>query len=202
MVAPLRALRSWWWSASPALRPARRLAAGGPRGLGRHRPRPPLGRGAAPAAARAAGRRTAARRRPAGAPRQPPGGGRPDRAGSGDGRPAALRGGAARRPVDRRPGSRVALLEGEPRAGLDQGGGRRRGPVPRRPGGSSASGDRSTSPRASWSPRGPSPCGSGSPRAAFGLFCLAGRRRGRPEGMPRDRVAWIAVALLLGGAAL
>ena len=38
--------------------------------------------------------------------------------------------------------------------------------------------------------------------AAFGLFCLAGRRPGRPEKVPGDRVAWIAVALLLGGAAL
>ncbi|MFL6260497.1 MAG: ATP-binding protein [Thermoanaerobaculia bacterium] len=38
--------------------------------------------------------------------------------------------------------------------------------------------------------------------AAFGLLCLAGRRRQQPEGRPRDRVAWTAVALLLGGAAL
>ncbi|HEY2289899.1 MAG TPA: ATP-binding protein [Thermoanaerobaculia bacterium] len=38
--------------------------------------------------------------------------------------------------------------------------------------------------------------------AAFGLLCLAGRRGELPEGRPRDRVAWIAVALLLGGAAL
>ncbi len=38
--------------------------------------------------------------------------------------------------------------------------------------------------------------------AAFGLFCLAGQRRGGPAGPPLDRVAWAAVALLLGGAAL
>ena len=40
--------------------------------------------------------------------------------------------------------------------------------------------------------------------AAFGLFCLAGGRRGRPEGEAEagDRVAWTAVALLIGGAAL
>ncbi|HEY3567997.1 MAG TPA: ATP-binding protein [Thermoanaerobaculia bacterium] len=38
--------------------------------------------------------------------------------------------------------------------------------------------------------------------AAFGLFCLAGRHRERTDGMPRDRVAWVAVALLLGGGAL
>jgi signal transduction histidine kinase/HAMP domain-containing protein len=37
--------------------------------------------------------------------------------------------------------------------------------------------------------------------AAFGLLCLAGRRKGRPAS-PRDRVAWIAVALLLAGATL
>jgi len=37
--------------------------------------------------------------------------------------------------------------------------------------------------------------------AAFGLFCLAGRP-GRTEKAPGDRGAWIAVALLLGGAAL
>jgi len=36
--------------------------------------------------------------------------------------------------------------------------------------------------------------------AAFGLFCFARRRGGRPA--PRLPVAWIAVALLLGGAAL
>lgn len=35
--------------------------------------------------------------------------------------------------------------------------------------------------------------------ATFGLLALAGRRGG---GLPRDRVAWIAVALLLGGASL
>ena len=38
--------------------------------------------------------------------------------------------------------------------------------------------------------------------AAFGLFCLAGPRKGRPAAPPHDRVVWIAVALLLGGAAL
>ncbi len=39
--------------------------------------------------------------------------------------------------------------------------------------------------------------------AAFGLFCLAGQRGEHPaEEEPRDRVAWISVALLLGGAAL
>ncbi|HEY0511121.1 MAG TPA: ATP-binding protein [Thermoanaerobaculia bacterium] len=38
--------------------------------------------------------------------------------------------------------------------------------------------------------------------AAFGLFCLAGTRRDRPAAPPRDRVAWLAVALLLGGAVL
>jgi signal transduction histidine kinase len=37
---------------------------------------------------------------------------------------------------------------------------------------------------------------------AFGLFCLAGRRARRPAGRPRDRVAWLSVALLLGGATL
>ena len=35
--------------------------------------------------------------------------------------------------------------------------------------------------------------------AAFGLLAFAGRRR---SGVPRDRLAWVAVALLLGGAAL
>ena len=38
--------------------------------------------------------------------------------------------------------------------------------------------------------------------AAFGILCLAGRRKGRPAGPPHDRVAWLAVALLLGGGAL
>ena len=38
--------------------------------------------------------------------------------------------------------------------------------------------------------------------AAFGLFCLAGRRKGRAAAAPHDRVAWLAVALLLGGSAL
>ncbi|HEX4495354.1 MAG TPA: ATP-binding protein [Thermoanaerobaculia bacterium] len=38
--------------------------------------------------------------------------------------------------------------------------------------------------------------------AAFGLFCLAGPRRGEPAPPPADRVVWIAVALLLGGGAL
>jgi signal transduction histidine kinase len=38
--------------------------------------------------------------------------------------------------------------------------------------------------------------------AAFGLLCLAGRRQRQPEGRPRDRVAWVSVALLLGGATL
>jgi signal transduction histidine kinase len=37
--------------------------------------------------------------------------------------------------------------------------------------------------------------------AAFGLFCLAAPRQGRAA-PPRDRVVWIAVALLLGGGAL
>jgi nitrogen-specific signal transduction histidine kinase len=38
--------------------------------------------------------------------------------------------------------------------------------------------------------------------AAFGLFLLAGRRKGWPPAPPRDRWAWAAVLLLLGGAAL
>ncbi len=38
--------------------------------------------------------------------------------------------------------------------------------------------------------------------AAFGLLCLAGRRQGQDAEAPSDRVVWIAVALLLGGAAL
>ncbi|MFL6196362.1 MAG: ATP-binding protein [Thermoanaerobaculia bacterium] len=37
--------------------------------------------------------------------------------------------------------------------------------------------------------------------AAFGLICLAGRRRGRPASAPRDRVAWVATGLLVAGAA-
>ncbi|HKI06729.1 MAG TPA: ATP-binding protein [Thermoanaerobaculia bacterium] len=38
--------------------------------------------------------------------------------------------------------------------------------------------------------------------AAFGLLCLAGRRKGSPAALPFDRVAWASVALLLAGAAL
>ncbi|HKV11101.1 MAG TPA: ATP-binding protein [Thermoanaerobaculia bacterium] len=38
--------------------------------------------------------------------------------------------------------------------------------------------------------------------AAFGVFCLAGRRKGWPPAPPRDRWAWAAVLLLLLGAAL
>jgi signal transduction histidine kinase/HAMP domain-containing protein len=38
--------------------------------------------------------------------------------------------------------------------------------------------------------------------AAFGLFCLAGRRRGRPASPPLDRSVWLAVTFLLGGAVL
>jgi signal transduction histidine kinase len=38
--------------------------------------------------------------------------------------------------------------------------------------------------------------------AAFGIFLLAGRRKGWPPAPPRDRWAWMAVLLLLGGAAL
>jgi signal transduction histidine kinase len=38
--------------------------------------------------------------------------------------------------------------------------------------------------------------------AAFGLFCLAGPGRQGPPAPPRDRLVWIAVALLFGGAAL
>jgi signal transduction histidine kinase len=37
--------------------------------------------------------------------------------------------------------------------------------------------------------------------AAFGILCLAGRRKGSPAAPPLDRVAWAAVALLLAGAA-
>ncbi len=38
--------------------------------------------------------------------------------------------------------------------------------------------------------------------AAFGLLCLAGRRKGSPASAPLDRMTWAAVALLLAGAAL
>ncbi len=38
--------------------------------------------------------------------------------------------------------------------------------------------------------------------AAFGLFCLASRRRRRPATAADDRVAWLSVASLLGGAVL
>jgi signal transduction histidine kinase len=37
--------------------------------------------------------------------------------------------------------------------------------------------------------------------AAFGLFCLAGRHKGRPAEARHDSTAWAAVALLLGAAA-
>lgn len=38
--------------------------------------------------------------------------------------------------------------------------------------------------------------------AAFGIFCLAGRRKGEPPSLPRDRWAWAAILILFLGAAL